>query len=195
MRETLCCLGTEFFDSQKVSMYRLGFTIMVFAFSSLLLSCDGREHPKDAILIENFNAHRGEFEELLQMFQADRSLGRVGSDFTRSASFFEKCTGPNAWNGNEPEVSEDRLKDYRTRFAKLGLAAGIEGYCDKDWVLFYASTQGLSITGSDKGYVHLASPPKKVVEDLDTYWSDDKKSFTAYRHIEGNWYLYFRYED
>jgi len=154
-----------------------------------------REHPKDSELIKNFQTHRAEFDELLEMFKADRSLGRVGPDFTRSASFFETCTGPNAWNGEEPEVSEGRLKDYRTRFTKLGLTAGIEGYCEKDAVHFHASTRGLSVTGSSKGYAYLASPPKIVVDDLDTYWSEDGKSFTAYRHIDGNWYLYFDYED
>jgi hypothetical protein len=80
----------------------------------------------------------------------------------------------------------------------LGLSAGIEGYCEKDAILFYASTKGLSVTGSTKGYAYLKKVPEnseKLVNSLDDYWSPDGKSFTAYRRIEGNWYLYFDYED
>jgi hypothetical protein len=154
-----------------------------------------REHPKDSELIKNFQTHRAEFDELLEMFKADRSLGRVGPDFTRPANFFERCEGPNARNGNEIEVSEERLADYRKRFSRLGLPYGIEGYCDKHRVHFYASGLGLSVTGSTKGYAYSDDPPQTLVDDLDTYWSTDGHSFWAYRRIEGNWYLYFQYED
>ena len=54
---------------------------------------------------------------------------------------------------------------------------------------FFSTSQGLSVTGSTKGYAFLTDPPKLVVQSLDTYWSDDKRSFTAFRHIDGNWYL------
>ncbi len=176
-------------------MFRSGFTILAITVALSLLGCGPKEHPKDAVLIGNFNAHRGEFEELLQMFQADRSVGRVGSDFTRSASFFDECTGPNAWNGKEIEITKERLSDYRRRFASLGLPKGIEGSCDKDYIWFYASSMGLSVTGSSKGYVYAAKTPSTVVGNLDDYWSSDGKSFSAFRHLEGNWYLYLEYED
>ena len=129
------------------------------------------------------------------MFLEDKSLGRVGSNFTRTANFFEKCESPNTWNGKEIEVSNERLKEYKKLFATIGLSAGIEGYCEKKMITFYASTQGLSISGSTKGYAYLVTPPKTLVDNLDNYWSSDNRSFTAFRHIEGNWYLYFDYED
>ena len=163
-----------------------------------VLACEEKEHPKDEHLIQNFQAHKSEFNQLVQMFLEDESLGRVSIDFTRTSNFFEKCEGPNSWNGKEIEVSQERLADYRKLFNALKLSAGIEGYCEKDRILFYASTKGLSVTGSTKGYAYLKNAPKNsetLVDNLDNYWSPDKKSFTAYRHVEGNWYLYFDYED
>ena len=132
------------------------------------------------------------------MFQEDKSLGRVAFDFTRTSNFFEKCEEPNGWNGKEIEASSERLAEYRKLFDKVSLSAGIEGYCKKDRILFYASTKGLSVTGSTKGYAYLQKVPEgleKLVDNLDTYWSPNGKSFTAFRHIEENWYLYFDYED
>ena len=132
------------------------------------------------------------------MFLEDKSLGRVASDFTRTSNFFEKCEEPNSWSGKEIEVTAERLAKYRKIFNNLGLSAGIEGYCEKNRVFLHASTKGLSVTGSTKGYAYLKKAPEnpdKLVDNLDNYWSPDGKSFRAFRHIEGNWYLYFDYED
>ena len=176
-------------------MNRRCYTVIFLLIVISIAGCGKKEHPKDAILIDNFNVHRAEFEELLQMFQADRSLGRVGDGFTRTASFFEECTGPNAWNGKEIEVTKERLAAYEQLFIKLGLRQGIEGYCEKSVVTFIASTKGLSVTGTAKGYAYYVNPPQLIVDDLDAYWSPDRRSFTAYRHIDGKWYLFFNYED
>lgn len=172
----------------SVNMNRVGFAIIFVISVFSLFGCGEKEHPTDAVLIENFNVHRGEFEELLQMFKADRSLGRVGDGFTRTASFVEKCTGPNAWNGKEIEVTKERLAAYEQLFIKLGLRGGIEGYCEKDQVVFIASSKGLAMSGSSKGYAHFVNPPKLIVDSLDTYRSPDE--VTTFRHIDGNWYLY-----
>lgn len=175
------------------------FIIGILLITPLATSCDfgisDKKHPSDAELIKNFHEHRPGFDELIQMFTSDQGLGRVGADFTRSSSFFEKCTGANSWSSNETGVDDDRLREYRKRFATLGLPKGIEGYCDKEHIWLYASTRGLSVTGSSKGYVYVTKMPSPVVESLDDYWSADGKSFTAFRHVEGNWYLYFTYED
>ncbi len=152
-------------------------------------------HPKDAEMIETFNEHRDKFDTLLRMFQEDRSLGRVAYDFTRTSNFFEKCEEPDCWQGKEIEVSDQRLAEYRKLFSKIGLEKGMEGYGKKESIVFIASTKGLSITGSSKGFIYTTVEPRTLVDDLDSYWSPDGKSFMALRRIEGNWYLYFDYED
>jgi hypothetical protein len=154
---------------------------------SPLLSCFfsdfiKRQNPSDELLISNFNAHKAEFGELLKMFQEDKQLGRV-SDFTRSE------------NPESININQERIAQYRQIFKKLGLTAGIEGYQGKELIWFHASSQGLSVTGSSKGYVYAINKPEKVVDNLDNYKSEDGKSFTAFRQIEDNWYLYLDYED
>ncbi len=176
--------------NNKISLILIGCILFC-----CVLACEDKEHSKDEQLIQNFQNHKAEFNQLVQMFQEDKSLGRVSYDFTRTSNFFEKCKEPNGWNGKEIEVSNERLYQYRKLFKNLGLSAGIEGYCEKEIIEFIASTRGLSVTGSSKGYAYLQKPPKILVDSLDNYWSEDKKSFTAYKHIEGNWYLYFDYED
>jgi hypothetical protein len=108
------------------------------------------------------------------VFLADGKLGRVAYDFTRPA------------NPAEIGISQQRLEEYRKLFDRLDLSAGIEGYDEKDLVWFHASTQGLSVTGSGKSYAWLTKPLQLAVDNLDTYWSKDGRSFTAFRHIEGN---------
>lgn len=106
---------------------------------ALLMSCSSlANHPSDASLIGNFQSHKAEFNRLLQMFLADKDLGRVAYNFTRPE------------NPQAIGVTGDRLKAYRELFDKLGLSAGIEGYGKKNVVLFHASTSGLSVTGSSK---------------------------------------------
>lgn len=148
----------------------------------LLTGCQA-QHPNDEALLQRFRTHRQEFEQLLHMYQVDKGLGRVAPGFTRPA------------NPAEVGVTKERIDEYRRLFIVLGLSAGIEGYGERDTVFFYASTQGLSVSGSSKGFAYLTKPPALMVDQLDGYRSPDGRSFSAFRHIEGNWYLHFDFED
>lgn len=159
------------------------FAALILGVVVLLFSGCAAQHPSDDVLIANFQSHKSQFDQLLQMFIADKGLGRVAKDFTRPA------------NPAEIGVTPERLAEYRKLFTTLGLRSGIEGYDPKDTVTFYASTQGLAVSGSSKGFAYLKEPPKILVDKLDGYRSADGRSFTVYRHLEGNWYLYLDYED
>ena len=148
-----------------------------------LCGCSSSEHPSDEKLIENFRAHKAEFDQLLRTFLADRGLTRVAEDFTRPE------------DAASVGVSAEGLKAYRRLFDRLGLKGGVEGPEPKDLVLFYASTQELGVSGSSKGYAYCKERPPRLADDLDAYRPPDKGSFTVFRHLEGNWYLYFDYED
>ena len=173
--------------------YRITVLFFSIIFVLFLLSCEKTHHPKDSELIANFQVHQEEFAELLQMFEEDKSLGRVSFDFTRLANFFEKCESQNSWNGKNIDISEGRLLEYKKLFSELKLEAGIEGYCEKDEIYFHASTIGLAVSGSSKGYVFMLKKPmsENVVESLDDYKPNGKESTLGYKHIEGNWYLYY----
>lgn len=152
-------------------------TIMLLIFAPLN-GC-AYEHPSDQALIENFQTHKTEFNQLLQMFLTDDALISVAFDWT---------------DPKEPQtigITQERLDAYRRLFRKLGLPKGISGYGGKNRILFFSSTRGLGVSGSGKGYAYVKEPPELVVDNLDNYKSKDGKSFTAYKHIEGNWYLFF----
>lgn len=151
--------------------------------SAVFFAACASKHPSDQALLSQFQSHRSEFNHLLQMFVADKELGRVAYNFTRPA------------NPAEIGISEQRLQEYKQLFDKLGLTAGIEGYDEKEVIWFIASTQGLGVSGSAKGFTYLEKPPSLLVDSLDGYRSKDGKSFTAFRHLEGKWYLYLDYED
>ena len=148
-----------------------------------LCGCGSSKHPSDERLIENFRAHKAEFDQLLRTFLADRGLTRVAEDFTRPD------------NAGVVGVSAESLKAYRRLFDRLGLKGGVEGPEPKEIVLFYASTQGLGVSGSSKGYAYCKERPPRLADDLDAYRPTDKESFTVFRHLEGNWYLYYNHRD
>lgn len=141
-------------------------------------------HASDSELIRNFNSNKPKFEKLLGMFLEDKDLGRVAPDFVRGSD-----------GHGSVKQTEPRLRDYRKLCAEIGVNHGMEGYGDKDTVWFHSSAIGLSISGSGKGYAYCKGTPDLVVDDLDNYRSSDGRSFTAFRRIDGHWYLYFDYED
>jgi hypothetical protein len=155
---------------------------------ALLVGCDGAgDHPSSAKLLQQWHDHRAELQQLVTDFQKDKALNRVAPDFTRP---------------DDPStvgVSPARIADYRERLQKAEVSRGIEGYGDKDAITFIVSALGLSVSGSGKGIAYLEGDPEILVPDLDAYVSkalaDHSRSFTAYQRLEGNWYLYYDYED
>jgi hypothetical protein len=154
-------------------------------------------HPSDAQLLERFRSHREELEALVRMFEEDAGLGRVGASFTRPE------------DPGRVGVSEQRIREYRRLCAAVGAPDCIEGYDatfdrlygavepdrteSKDPIWIHVSGVGLSISGSSKGFAYSPSPPFPVVADLDLV--SPTRSGTWLRRIEGNWYLYYEYED
>lgn len=115
------------------------------------------------------------------MFLIDKQLGRVAPHFTRPD------------DPSKIGVSSERIARMFLRSA--GVTDGIEGYARKDEIC-------LSISGSAKGITWRTRPPestKVLVDNLDAYlmkmFPGHHNSFTAYQRVEGNWYLYYDYED
>jgi len=149
----------------------------------LAIACGcGSSHPSDASLLANFENHEEDFETLLNMLREDKKLRRVDEDWTDPDDL--SMIG----------VSEGRIRDYRALFAKLRVPRGFCAHHGPEVFTLIASTYGLSVSGSSKGYEYREEAPDQVVADLDSYWSNGD-SFRAYRHIDGNWYLYFDFED
>lgn len=132
--------------------------------------------PSDEMMIAHFRANKGDFERLLSMFRNDKELARIGEDFTDPAVIV---------------IRQERLREYRNLLKQLDIYS-LGGSTEKDFVKLHSHSVGLSISGRAKGYVYSEEIPRLVVDDLDAYFAKHKRSsFTAYRSIEGNWYLFY----
>lgn len=149
----------------------------------VLAGCGDRPHPKDAEMLDNFSRHEMGFEELAAMVRADKALVRVDADWTDPADPSTVGVGP------------ERIAEYRRRFKELKVSRGFRVVRSPETITFLANAIGLGISGSGKGYVYTEGAPDLVVKELDGYKSPDGRSFTAYRPIKGNWYLYYDFED
>ena len=102
--------------------------------------CGRSSHPSDAVLLQRFNQNEADFERLLTMLREDRQLQRVDDNWTRPS------------DPNSIGVSPERIAEYRRLFAKLGIPRGFYAFHDPERFTFLASTFGLSVSGSAKGY-------------------------------------------
>lgn len=138
-----------------------------------------RPHQKDAELIARFQMKKTEFERVRAMITSDSKLERVDDTWTRPSD-------PSVIG-----VSPQRIAEYRKIFLDIDTPRGIEAYdlTRKNFSLI-VSTQGLSVSGSAKGYLWSISPPEPLFLELDSSLASPSRHFFGYRHIEGNWYLY-----
>lgn len=139
--------------------------------------------PSDSVLLENFARHRPEFDQLAWMVEKDQGLRRVDYNWTDPSD--PKKAG----------VSDKRIAKYRQLLAKVGVPRGFEttdGQTEVDF-LYWLTGSAIS-SDTDKGYAYLTKPPAVTRDSLDGYRRDDDKPSEAYRHITGNWYLFYEYE-
>jgi hypothetical protein len=132
--------------------------------------------PSDAQMIRNFQNHRTQYEQLLQMIQTDSGLERVGT-----------------LAGNSPEnpatvgVDEARLQQYATTLKQLHVQS-LERGGDSHQFLFTTHSYGLVTSGTAKGYYYSEQAPSPLVQDTDKASGEEGK---FYRRIEGNWYVWY----
>ena len=129
----------------------------------------------DNSLIANFQAHKAEFNTLLEMFRADKGL----------IYFSRGTTIPS--NPQSAGISPERLEQYQQLFSKLGLdgmAAANRSTGSRDEVWFFTSTEGAR-PSTFKHYAYVSKPTRGVIQDLDKEGSKTN----PYLRIEDSWYL------
>lgn len=141
-----------------------------------------RKPPSDVELIANFQRHQSAFDQLADMAQSDNGLRRVGSDWTDPE------------NAQSIGVSTARISQYRKLFDAAHVPGGFEAFYPSEGIQFPYWGHGSAVSSDvDKGYAYLATPPAKVFGSLDGCEPDRKNGSVYYRHIVGNWYLYYDY--
>ena len=138
--------------------------------------------PSDERMIANFQQHRKTFEQLSAMVQADKGLTRVDENWTQ----------PN--DPQEVHVSPARIQKYRDL---LNSADVPRGFSSSDTPLeiqfFYYLDGNFASCETTKGYAYLPQPPAKQQKSLNDCPQNGDEFLSEYRHIEGNWYLFYEY--
>ena len=140
--------------------------------------------PKEAKLLQTFQAHRASFEQLRDMLQADEGLRRVASwgVDTRDGIFSPP-------GGHFPA---ERFAKYLALLKDAHAIGAFRGDGPHPSVGMLLWTSGF---GGDAVHIEICwepDPPKRQAASLDAFLRDHQSSGTngwVYQHIEGNWYL------
>lgn len=146
--------------------------------------------PSDETLIKRFYPFEKDFDRLAIMALEDDKLTRIAMDFT----WLEDNVG---WPRPASELgfSVERWDEYRGLFRKLGIWSGIYRQKRRGILFFTVSVSGLVTGGSSKGYALSKSKPSPVLASLDERSEEIKSGEPAFKHIKGNWYVYYRWDD
>jgi hypothetical protein len=133
-------------------------------------------HPSDQELIDNYYQHREQFNLLAQMLQNETYLLVI----------FPDGEGRCQTEGQKLILASehDRCQEYVRLFDLLGLEWA---YTGQEPLWMPVSFSGLSVSGSTKGYLYSTERPDELVDDTDAH----RRLGIVFRHIEGNWYIFF----
>ncbi len=181
---------------KKVTLVAIGIIAVVgisiailFVALTYLVGGGSMSIPKDQPMVDHFYLHQTEFNTLVKMSDQDSKVIRIAPSFTRLEDNW-------AWPRSEVEIgfSKERWDEYRKLFEKVGSDSGI--YRQKDGsVDITAYSFGLVTGGSEKGYAYLPNTPKNLVNSIDDSKSSTESNVPIYRHITGNWYLFYSWDD
>ena len=145
----------------------------------------GGTPPSDQKLLSNFDKHEAIFNKLIDMIKTDSDLIRVDEDWT---------------DPKDPEtigVSPARISTYRQMLRAAQVPRGFRSEPFAYQVDFFYWMIGSAVSSdTTKGYAYRAHPPTETLSSLDGYRPDPKDAdevIKVYRHIRGNWYLFYEY--
>ena len=140
------------------------------------------EPPSDAAMLRHFEHHEDRFDALVEMASADRGLNRVDQNWTMPAD--TKSVG----------VPPERLADYRRLLREAGIPRGFQVSQGHDGFDFFFWLRGSAISDdTEKGFAYRTIPPQSTVQTLDGIRTDSRNALIAYRHVRGNWYLFYEF--
>jgi hypothetical protein len=166
--------------SRRALAFAIFIAVVVFAAGTFLTS--GLERPKDADLVAQFAKHKAVFDELRQMLSADNSLrsiekGGVSSMKERVLHSTLADTG----------ISKERYDLYVAKLQQCGVSILIH---DEDEFRFAVAGSGFASKGYRIAITYTESKPTPLLPTLDDFKKTTHSWEQAYRHIEGNWYVW-----
>jgi hypothetical protein len=140
------------------------------------------EPPSDSAMLRHFERQEVTFDKLVEMAGSDKGLVRVDVDWTMPAD--TQSVG----------VSRERVAAYRKLLRDAGTPRGFKVSPENAGYDFYFWLRGSAISDDvTKGFAYRTSPPPIIVQTLDGIHADPGKELVAYRHIRGNWYLFYEF--
>jgi hypothetical protein len=141
-----------------------------------------KEPPSDASMLRFFERHYATFDTLVEMASADKGLDRVDQTWTMPA------------DTTTVGVTLERLADYRRLLSEVDVSRGFQVAPDHSGFNFLFWLRGSAISDdTTKGFAYRTSPPPITVQTLDGIHPVSSDSFISYRHIQGNWYLFYEF--
>jgi len=129
-------------------------------------------HSDDATLMRRLP----EYQQLLAMYEKDRA----GTDATPRDLF------------NQERIDAERWSSYLATYHRLGIVG--EPRIDTDGsVWFTSSVRSMGTAGSMKGLVFKPGSRGPMYDSLDKEPQDLAPDVNALRHIEGDWFIFYRY--
>jgi hypothetical protein len=139
--------------------------------------------PKDAALVKQFYAHRGEFEKLRAMLQQDGHIRGV-------ASYGLSTTNRNEVDPLTPEQA--RLSKANEYLKTLKKAGALLAAHDPEEFYFLIKRWGFAGEGWGIAVVARTTAPTNQLASMDDYFAARNSTEGAYRHIEGDWYFWMK---
>jgi hypothetical protein len=144
--------------------------------------------PSEAFLLQRFQTHRGDFEELCEMLRQDGNISKVRSFGITTTNADSHDITP-----QQPEESGFPRERYEQYLATLKAAGADIAARDRSGFYFRIARWGWAGSGWEIQVGWDATVPTNQVPSLDDYWKSPVPKEDVYRHIEGNWYLWMHW--
>ncbi len=135
--------------------------------------------PSDEAMIANFNGHQADFEQFIQMWQADDEALRISKLYV--------------WTAVPPrQISRDKVRAYRRLLAKISVPTVIGGSTQIEFQVY----GWLRPLGTVKSYYYSKTEPIALTNsDTEAYQFALDQYRRVCRPIEENWYICVDHED
>jgi len=139
--------------------------------------------PPDDALIANFQLHRADFDRIHQSLQTEPALQYINAEGINYLAY----GGPTVPGSTlDPTIPDHQ--DFAPRLRSVGIDSARLLTNNPDEITAVVWKTNSPRSYQFKGYIYSTSMLRPLYPSLDTR---DHPIPTSYRHIEGNWYLYY----